>query len=288
MAWEDASHPQKKLCRHEPEDLLGEGDQDHCMHRGNPAAVLYGDLFYRRKKMKRFLKPVSLFLVLIMVMAMLLAGCGAAKDTDPANAAYVTLSVEAELGQAKDNSYVAATAIEIPAEGTTVGEVIKALHVNCYADGESGYATAAGQYGDMIVKLWGIENGGAYGYYINGNMAMGLTDPVVPGDRVDVFVYKDAAAYSDAFIYMTAEASGTNVTVSVKAMGYDANWSPVWTELEGTKIYYIKDGKLTDTGAVTDAAGTATFTLKNGIYRIVGINTNAIYTVTAQKLVVSK
>ena len=238
--------------------------------------------------MKKNIRMISLVLVLALVLGLGLAGCGA-KDKDPANAAYVTLTVQAELGQAKDNSLIAAKALEIPAEGTTVGDVIKAMHKNWFKDGEAGYVTTTGQYGEMITKLWGIENGGSYGYYINGGMAMGLTDPVKPGDRVDVFVYKDAAGYSDVYIYMTAEANGDTVKVTVKAMGYDANWNPVWKELAGVKISTIgKDGKLTGTGAVTGADGTATFTLKNGIYRVVGINTDGVYTVTAQKITVKK
>ena len=236
--------------------------------------------------MKRNVKLISLILALVMILGVVLCGCGAKED--PANAAYVTLTDQAELAKDKSGNYIAARALEIAAEGTTVGDVIKQLHKELFKDGEAGYATSTGQYGEQIDKLWGVENGGSYGYYINGNMVMGLTDPVKPGDRVDVFVYKDAAGYSDAFIYMEAEANGDSVKVTVKAMSFDANWNPVMKELANTKIYYAENGKLTDTGAVTGADGTATFTLKNGTYRLVGINTDAVYTVTAQKLVVKK
>ena len=244
-------------------------------------------VIFRRKTMKRNVKLISLLLALVMVIG--LAACGKAKDTDPANAAYVTLTVEAQPAQAKDNSYIAAKAVEIPAEGSTVGDVIKAVHKNLFKDGEAGFATAQTQYGESITKMWGIENGGSYGYYVNGAMAMGLTDPVKPGDRVDLLVYKDAAGFSDAFMYMEATATGTKVDVTVKAMSFDANWNPVMKELAGAKIYTIgKDGKLEATGAATNEKGVASLELKAGIYRLVAINTDGLYTVSAQKVVITK
>ena len=229
-----------------------------------------------------------MMLALVMVLVLALAGCGV-KDTDPANAAYITLSVEAELGKAKDGSLIAAKALEIPAEGTTVGEVIKAVHANWFADGEAGFATAKTEWGDSITKLWGIENGGSYGYYVNSAMSMGLTDPVKPGDRVDIMVYKDAKNFSDVYITLDAQAAGDKVTVTVQYMGFDANWNAKLQPLKGCKICYIgSKGNIVDTGTVTGDDGTATITLKNGIYRIVGIDTDAIYSVTAQKITVKK
>ena len=236
--------------------------------------------------MKKSFRLVSLIMVLAMVLV--LAGCGV-KDTDPANAAYVTLTVEAELGKAKDGSFIAAKALEIPAEGTTVGEVIKAVHANWFADGEAGFVTAKTEWGDSITKLWGIENGGSYGYYINGAMSMGLTDPVKAGDRVDIMVYKDAKTFSDVYILVDAEAAADKVSVTVQYMGFDANWNAKLTPLKGAKVCYINSkGNLVDSGVTTGEDGTATITLKNGIYRIVAIDTDAIYSVSAQKITVKK
>ncbi len=234
--------------------------------------------------MKRNLKLISLLLVLIMALG-LLAGCGA-KDTDPTNAAFVTLTNAAELATAKDGSYVAALAVEVPAEGTTVGDVLTALHKNYYKDGEAGYATAKTEWGDSITKLWGVENGGSYGYYVNGAMSAGLTDPVKPGDRVEVFIYKDTAGFSDAYTYMTAEVNGKDVKVTVISVGFDANWNPVNKPLEGAKIFRVDGKKLVDTGAVTGADGTATVTLKAGTFRLVSINSDVLSTVSAVKVTV--
>ena len=237
--------------------------------------------------MKKNLKITSLALVLVLVLAML-AGCGAAKDTDPASSAYVTITNQAELAAAKDGSLMAAVAIEIPADGSTVGDVIKLAHEKYFTDGASGFATTTTEWGDSITKLWGVENGGSYGYYVNGAMSYGLTDPVKAGDRVDIMIYKDAATFSDVYTYVDAKANGTSVTATVEALGFDENWNPKMAALAGAKIYYTDGKKLTDTGAVTGEDGTATFTLKAGTYRIVSIAQDGLYSVSAQKIVVSK
>ena len=237
--------------------------------------------------MKRTIKLASLLLVLVMVLGVALCGCGA-KDTDPANAVFVTLTNAGELGTAKDGTFIAARAVEVPAEGSTVGDVIIALHKNFCKDGEAGFATQKTDYGLSITKLWGVENGGAYGYYLNSNMCMSLDDPVKAGDRLDVFIYKDTAAYSDALLYLDAKAEGTTVTATVNALGFDANYNLVAKALEGTKIYYVNGKKLVDTKAVTNAEGVATFTLKAGTYRLVAVNTDGTYTVSAQKIVITK
>ncbi|MBR3302250.1 MAG: hypothetical protein IKI73_06275, partial [Firmicutes bacterium] len=90
--------------------------------------------------MKRNVKLISLLLVLVMVLGVVLCGCGAKED--PKNAAFVTLTDQAELAKDKSGNYIAARALEIPAEGTTVGDLIKQLHKDLFKDGEAGYATS--------------------------------------------------------------------------------------------------------------------------------------------------
>ena len=45
-----------------------------------------------------------------------------------------------------------------------------------------GYATIESVWGKAVAKLWGIENGGAYGYYVNNVSAMGISDTLEDGD----------------------------------------------------------------------------------------------------------
>lgn len=236
--------------------------------------------------MKRNLKTISLLLAVVMVLGLGLAACG--KKAEPKNAAYVTVTNAGELAVGKDGTQLAAVAIEVPEAGTTVGEVIKALHKAYAKGGEADYATSQGQYGEQIDKLWGVENGGAYGYYINGAMAMGLTDPVKSGDTVDVFVYKDAAAYSDAYTRTTlVKAEGGEAVVKVEFIsGFDANYAPIFKELAGAKIYQVDGKKLTDTGVATGADGTATIKLKSGSYILAAVGTDGTYTISAVRATV--
>ena len=236
--------------------------------------------------MKRNLKTVSLLLAIVMVLGLGLAACG--KKAEPKNAAYVTVTNAGALATGKDGTQMASVAIEVPEAGTTVGEVIKALHKGYSKGGEADYATSQGQYGEQIDKLWGVENGGAYGYYINGNMAMGLTDPVKAGDTVDVFVYKDTTAWTDAYTRMSlVKAEGGAAVVKVEYIaGFDANYAPIFKELANAKIYKVEGKKLTDTGVVTGEDGTATINLKAGSYILAAINTDGTYTVSAVRVTV--
>ncbi|MBQ1890967.1 MAG: hypothetical protein II164_01320, partial [Firmicutes bacterium] len=160
--------------------------------------------------MKRNLKLVSLLLVLVLALGVILSGCGA-KDTDPASSVFVTVSNAAELAAAKDGTLMAARAVEVPKEGSTVIDVIKAAHKNFANGGEADFATVKTEWGDSISKLWGVENGGSYMYYVNGVMAAGLTDPVKAGDTLDLIVMKDTAGFSDTYIDMKAVVNGKEV-----------------------------------------------------------------------------
>ena len=66
----------------------------------------------------------------------------------------------------------------------TVNDVLIAAHnEKC----EGGFATENGDYGLFITKLWGVENGGSYGYYKNNASCWSLTDAVEQGDVIYAF-----------------------------------------------------------------------------------------------------
>lgn len=235
--------------------------------------------------MKRNFRLAGLLLAIVMIMGLALSGCGV-KDTDPVNAAYVTLTIKTQLVKASDGSFIAAKPLEIPAEGSTVADVLKAIHTSWFSEGESGYAVTAGQYGDMISKFWGIETNGGYSYYVNGSNNVALTELVKPGDYVDFVIIKDG----DSYMKLAAQTNGSDVLVAVQAVAeFDADEKPVFAPLAGTKVCYIgATGNLVDTGVVTGEDGTASISLKDGIYRIIGLNTDGNYTVSAQKVTVTK
>ena len=128
------------------------------------------------------------------------------------------------------------------------------------ADGAAAYGSAITQYGLSLTKLWGVENAG-YGYYVNNASAWSLADAVKDGDSVTAFIYTDSTNWSDTFCWFDkaeiTATQGDQVTLTLTAAGYDANYAPITLPVAGAKI--TVNGK--DTGAVTDAEGKATFTV---------------------------
>ena len=106
-----------------------------------------------------------------------------------------------------------------------------------------------------------MENGGSYGYYVNNEAAMGLADPLEDGDFVNAFVYTDTAAFSDTYAFFDEfDALAGEVTLTLYAAGYDANWAPVTNPVAGAVI--TVNGEKTE--AVTDENGKATLTVQAG------------------------
>lgn len=128
------------------------------------------------------------------------------------------------------------------------------------------YETATGDYGAYITCFWDIANGGAYGYYVNDRMSMGLADKVKDGDHVYVFVYSDATFYSDTYSffdkYELTVKKGETVTLTLSYIGYDESWNPVALPLAGATV--TVGGVAVN--AKTDADGKITFTAtKSGV-----------------------
>ena len=159
---------------------------------------------------------------------------------------------------------------DIDNDGTlTINDALYAAHEAKYDGGAvAGYATETTQWGLGITKLWGTANGGSYGYVVNNVSAMGLADVVKNGDYVNAYIYTDLTAFSDAYSFFNVNAidtkEGKEITLTLSANGYDANWSPVVNPVEGATI--TLNGEATE--YKTDANGKVTFTLKKGEYVI--------------------
>jgi len=128
------------------------------------------------------------------------------------------------------------------------------------------YETGTGEYGAYITCFWDIANDGAYGYYVNDQMSMGLTDKVKDGDHVYVFVYSDATYYSDTYSFFDKHEltvkKGESVTLTLSYIGYDESWNPVALPLANATV--TLDGVAVN--AKTDADGKVTFTAtKSGV-----------------------
>ena len=166
----------------------------------------------------------------------------------------------------------------------TVNDVLISAHDEFYADGngsaEESYATVDSDYGPMITKLWGVENGGAYGYYINNVAGMSLNDPIKDNDHLYAFVYTDAQNYSDKYTYFDlptytydgiASDTQPSIELHLSAAAFDENWSPITVPVEGATIT-INDEK---TDFVTDSTGTVTVDLpggRDGVYIISAVS----------------
>jgi len=148
---------------------------------------------------------------------------------------------------------------DIDADGAiTINDALYAAHEKFYEGGaEAGFGSYIGDYGLSLSKLWGEENGGSYGYYVNNASAWSLADPVSEGDHVYAFVYTDLVSWSDSYSWFDATkadiAEGSELPLVLSCMGYDAEWNTVVAPAEGAVIYV--NGEATD--VVTDAEGKA-------------------------------
>ena len=112
-----------------------------------------------------------------------------------------------------------------------IDEVMYAAHDKYYEGGAvKGYASAAGDYGAYITRLWGDESGN-FGYFVDNKMSMGLDDTVGEGQHVYAYVNANAYPNNDAYAYfddadIDAEQYVKTTVKLIAQNGYDENWSP--------------------------------------------------------------
>lgn len=197
-------------------------------------------------------------LAVLLAALMLLALVPAVAEEAEAPVVYVTIA-NGELVAAQ----IEVELTDVDEDGAlTIADALYLAHEAAFEGGaEAGFADAMGEYGLMLTKLWGVENGGSYGYYVNNEAAMGLADPLEDGDFVNAFVYTDTAAFSDTYAFFDEfDALAGEVTLTLYAAGYDANWAPVTNPVAGAVI--TVNGEKTE--AVTDENGKATLTVQAG------------------------
>ena len=218
---------------------------------GNTAS---GCVFYYRKDLRK-MKKIRM-ITAVTLIAVILGSLLTCFAEEAPGKAYVTIS---------DGKTVVAAMKEVDVADkdedgkTTINDLLIAIHET---DCKDGFASVNGDYGLSITKLWGIENGGGYGFYLNDQMASSLADEVKAGDSLYAYVYSDTTAYSDAYSFFdqktVSDQGGKEITLTLKYVsGFDENYAPVFSALEGADI--TADGK--DLGVRTDAAGKATVTL---------------------------
>lgn len=154
-------------------------------------------------------------LVFTFIIAMLLSIAPLAEE----NTVFVTISNGSPV---LINERVALSDLDGDSK-TTVNDALIAAH----EEGQYGYAESA--YGLGITKLWGVENGSGYGYYVNNAPCMSLSDEIKNGDSVYAYVYTDTVTFSDTFCYFDkselSAVKGESITLTLTKTGYDADWN---------------------------------------------------------------
>ena len=141
----------------------------------------------------------------------------------------------------------------------TINDALFAAHEANYNGGAAaGFASGETEYGLSLNKLWGVENGGSYGYCVNNKSAMSLADTISDGDYVSAYCYSDLTAWSDVYSWFDIDTTeitvGGELALALSYAGFDENWNPVTLfaadaviTMNGEKTSYTTDaqGKVT-------------------------------------------
>ena len=146
----------------------------------------------------------------------------------------------------------------------TINDALYLTHEEAFSGGaEAGYGTKQTEWGLSLTKLWGIENGGSYGYYVDGNMAMSLADELKGGEYLDAFCYQDTKYYTDTYSFFEQREAEVDInetsllTLSLKYIGFDDSWAAVTLPLADATITIDDE----ETSFKTDKNGEVTIDL---------------------------
>lgn len=206
--------------------------------------------------MKKFL---SLLLVFLFAAASALA-------VEPANV-LVTITDDTGAMVLACRSVAVTDADEDGA--LTINDALLCAHTANNENGAEAYQSENTEYGLSLTRLWGVESGGSYGYYVNDASAWSLLDPVKEGDHVKAFVYTDLTAWSDTYTFFNAPMltvkAGEAAELVLSAAGFDESYAPITLAVEGAAI--TVNGEATE--LVTNAEGKVSLTLNGaGVYTI--------------------
>ena len=211
--------------------------------------------------MKKFL---SLLLAMLMLVSLT-----ASAETAPT--VYVSISDDAG---ALVLAYAPVALSDADGDGAlTICDALMLAHAAYYPEGAEGFLAEDSQWGLSLYRLWGIENGGSYGYCLNDASAWSLVDPIQAGDHVKAYVYTDVLAFSDTYAYFAAPvataAVNAEVALTLSAAGYDEAWNPVTLAVPGATL--TVNGEKSE--AVTDENGAAVLTFTAaGVYTVSAVS----------------
>lgn len=137
----------------------------------------------------------------------------------------------------------------------SIYDILYTAHGEKYPDGADGFAAVENQYGLSLTKLWGEENGGSFGYFVNTQPAMDLSHKVENGDHVVAFSYTDTKENSDRFCWFDINRefvdNGDKVKLTLSTYDFDAEGNTTVVPVPDATLLF--DGERTE--YKTDANG---------------------------------
>lgn len=213
-------------------------------------------------------KKILAMLTAVMLLVSSLGVTAFAEGTGVSDtvSVYVTISDgEGKLALAQEKIEVT----DIDGDGKfTIDEALYTAHEAKYEGGAAaGYKAedTPSAYGGTyytITKLWGVENGINFSYYLNNMMSGGLSDTVKDGDYLNAYVYVMDDC-SDSYSYFDKNTVSVNqneeITLALsRLVGFDENdYSCIFEPAEDMII--TMNG--IETNYKTDANGKATIKL---------------------------
>ena len=210
------------------------------------------------------------FLSTLLAMLMLLS-CTAFAETD-GNIVFVSISDDTG---ALVLAYAPVVLTDTDGDGVlTICDALAAAHVTYHPDGAAAFLAEDTEWGKSLYVLWGVDNGGSYGYMLNDASPLSLLDEVKAGDHVKAYAFTDLMAWSDTYSYFTAPVAAAavneKIALTLSANGYDESWNPVTYPVQGA--FLVVDGEVYD-DIVTDAEGQFVLTFAEaGVYTISAVS----------------
>ena len=156
----------------------------------------------------------------------------------------------------------------------TINDALYCAHEAKYEGGASaGYAAGKSQFGISLNKLWGVANGGSYGYFLNNKSPLSLSDKINENDYINAFAYTDLSSWSDTYSFFDINSKeikeSEDICLTLMTAGYDASFNPITLPVKDATI--TLNGEKTD--FKTDSEGKVTVTLdKAGSYVVSAIS----------------
>lgn len=208
------------------------------------------------------------FLSVLLALAMLVSLTAFAEE-----APTVYVSISDDTGTLT-LAYAPVALLDKDGDGAlTICDALMEAHAAHYPGGADGFLAEESQWGLSMYRLWGMENGGSYGYCVNDASAMSLVDPIQPGDHIKAYAFTDLTNYSDTYAYFTAPVAAAavnrEVALTLSASGYDANWAPITLPVVGATL--TVNGEKTE--ITTDENGNAVLNFTApGVYTVSAIS----------------